>query len=59
MKYVRECRIANPVLGVMSTLGLLALHREEYDEFDEGYGKAIQTLLIETLARGLLAEEPR
>lgn len=53
------------VLGLMgATLGLLVLHKDEYDkytgmleEFNEKFYKQLQTVLISTLARGLIIEE--
>ncbi|WP_247003412.1 TetR/AcrR family transcriptional regulator [Halosolutus gelatinilyticus] len=46
------------VLGVLGTVELLALHREDYDEYEDGYYERVQELLITTLARGLTAEPP-
>ncbi|XVH33524.1 TetR/AcrR family transcriptional regulator (plasmid) [Haloferacaceae archaeon DSL9] len=48
------------VLGVMGTLGLLVLHRDEYEEYGEGYYETVREALIVALARGLtVADDPR
>lgn len=44
------------VLGMIGTIELLALHREDYEEYDDGYYERVQELLITTLTRGLTAE---
>lgn len=41
------------VIGVMSTLGLFALHKDEYENYEEGYGDQLQSLLIKVIANGL------
>lgn len=41
------------VIGVLSVLGLFALHKEEYEEFGSGYGDNLQSLLVRVLANGL------
>lgn len=41
------------VIGVMSTLGLFALHKDEYEEVQEGYADQLQSLLIKVIANGL------
>ena len=43
------------VLGVMGTIGYLAVHRDEFDAYREGYYEEIQELTITALARGLTA----
>ncbi|WP_306054674.1 TetR/AcrR family transcriptional regulator [Natronococcus wangiae] len=44
------------VLGVLGTIELLALHREDYEEYDDEYYERVQELLITTLTRGLTVE---
>lgn len=42
------------VLGLMGgSVGLMALHRDEFDEYESGYYKQVQDVLITSLARGL------
>ncbi|SFC43039.1 transcriptional regulator, TetR family [Halobiforma haloterrestris] len=41
------------VLGVMGTIGYLAIHREEFDNYREGYYDDVVDLAITSLARGL------
>lgn len=52
------------LLGLMGgSIGLLALHKDEFDEFDapeiyeEGYYRRVQNVLISSLARGLTADD--
>lgn len=45
------------VLGVMGTIGLLVLHREDYEQYGEGYYGTVRETLVATLARGLTAGE--
>lgn len=53
------------LLGLMGgSIGYLALHRDEFEgyedereEYEEGYYKRVQDVLISSLARGLTAEE--
>ena len=44
------------ILGMMSVLGLLVLHREEYEIYEESYYETVKEALIETLVYGLTAE---
>lgn len=44
------------LLGLMSTIGLLVIHREEFEEYDPEYYGRIRDLLITSLARGLAAD---
>ena len=44
------------LLGLLSAIGLLVLHREEFDEYEQGYYEQVRDLLISALARGLVAE---
>ncbi|WP_255171388.1 TetR/AcrR family transcriptional regulator [Natrononativus amylolyticus] len=46
------------ILGMVGTIELLALHREDYEEYDEDYYEQVQELLITTLATGLTADRP-
>ena len=46
------------VLGVMATIGLLELHRDEFELYDENYFETVRGVLITSLARGLTVEEP-
>jgi|GEM_PF-1863070 len=46
------------ILGVMSTIGLMVVHKSEYTEFDEDYYDRVQALLIEALAIGLTTNDP-
>ena len=41
------------VLGVISTIALQVLHKERYDEYEEGYYDQTMDLLITSLATGL------
>lgn len=41
------------IIGLMGTIGLVVLHREEYESYGESYYDHVQDLLIATLARGL------
>lgn len=45
------------VLGVMATVGYLALHRDEFEPYREGYYEDVQELTISVLARGLTWHE--
>jgi AcrR family transcriptional regulator len=45
------------ILGVMSTIALQVLHKDRYDEYEEGYYDQIMDLLITSLAHGLTATE--
>lgn len=45
------------VLGVLSTIALQVLHKDRYDEYEEGYYDQIMHLLITSLANGLTATE--
>lgn len=42
------------LLGLLSMIGLLVIHREEFETYDEEYYERVRDLLIETLARGLV-----
>ncbi|ADJ15001.1 TetR/AcrR family transcriptional regulator [Halalkalicoccus jeotgali] len=42
------------LLGLLSLIGLLVIHREEYDNYNASYYERVRDLLIETLARGLV-----
>lgn len=44
------------ILGLVGTIELLALHRDDYEEYDEDYYEQVQELLITTLATGLTAD---
>ncbi|WP_254544139.1 TetR/AcrR family transcriptional regulator [Halomarina pelagica] len=44
------------VLGLIGTIGLMVLHRDEYREYDEGYYDRVQELLVSALAAGLTTE---
>ncbi|WP_129115961.1 TetR/AcrR family transcriptional regulator [Halegenticoccus tardaugens] len=44
------------ILGVMGTIGLFVLHREEYDAYDEQYYQQVKEAFITSLARGLVNE---
>lgn len=44
------------VLGVLSTIALQVLHKDRYDEYQEGYYEQIMDLLIKSLAKGLTAD---
>jgi AcrR family transcriptional regulator len=44
------------LLGIMSSIGLLVLHREEFEEYDPDYYERIRDLLISALAGGLVVE---
>lgn len=43
-------------LGVMGAVGLLALHREDYEDYGEGMYEETRDLLIDCVARGLTTE---
>ncbi len=43
------------ILGVMGTIGLVVLHRDEFEEYGDEYYDRTQNLLIEALAKGLTA----
>lgn len=43
------------ILGVMGTIGLMVLHRDELEAYRTEYYEQTQDLLIETLAKGLTA----
>lgn len=45
------------ILGVMSTIALQVLHKDRYDEYEEGYYDQIMDLLIISLAEGLTTTE--
>jgi AcrR family transcriptional regulator len=46
------------VLGLMgASLGLMVLHREEFDRYDEDYYEQVKDTAIATLARGLTVSE--
>ena len=45
------------VLGVLSTVGLLVLHEDEYDRYGDGYYEAVRDAHVEALARGLTADD--
>lgn len=53
------------LLGLMGgSIGYLALHRDEFEayedereEYEEGYYKRVQDVLISSLAQGLMVEE--
>ena len=47
---------ATTILGMMAVLGLLVLHREKYEIYDESYYETVKAALIETLVHGLTAE---
>ncbi|MDL5361066.1 TetR/AcrR family transcriptional regulator [Halalkalicoccus sp. NIPERK01] len=53
---LREDAGAMEILGLMSVIGLLVIHREEFEEYDPEYYERIRDLLVETLARGLVAD---
>lgn len=44
------------ILGLMSVIGLLVMHREEFEEYDPGYYERVRDLLIPALASGLVTE---
>ncbi len=45
------------ILGVLSTIALQVLHKDRYDEYEEGYYDQIMDLLITSLAEGLTTTE--
>jgi AcrR family transcriptional regulator len=45
------------VLGVLSTISLQVLHRDRYEEYEEGYYDQVMDLLITSLAQGLTTDE--
>ena len=45
------------ILGLMSTVSLLAIHREEYDQYESGYYDHITEVHISALAVGLTSGE--
>lgn len=45
------------LFGMMSVFGLLVIHREQYENYQEGYYDRIQDELISALATGLTVEE--
>lgn len=45
------------VLGVMGTIGLLVLHRDDYERYGEDYYETVRETLVVALARGLTAGE--
>lgn len=51
---LREDAGTMEILGLMSLIGLLVIHREEFEEYDPEYYEQIRDLLVETLARGLV-----
>ncbi|WP_436348429.1 TetR/AcrR family transcriptional regulator [Natronorubrum sp. FCH18a] len=44
------------ILGVLGTLALQVLHKDRYDEYEEGYYDEVMELLIDSLAKGLTAD---
>lgn len=44
------------ILGLLSTIGLIVLHEDEYREYSDDYYDEVQELLITTLASGLTAD---
>lgn len=42
--------------GLMGTVGLMALHRTEFEEYREGMYDTVRDEMIETVARGLTTD---
>lgn len=46
------------ILGLMGgSIGLMVLHRDQFERYDDGYYRTVQDVLISSLARGLTSGE--